>query len=672
MPRPPAPGRLPRTLLACAVSMAPTLVLSAAEEQLDEVVVQASKQGRTSNEIAAALSLIDATQLRQDRVQGLGDLAYRATGLSFQPIGQSNLQPSVMRGLSAGPTSFASSMVLMVDGVPTLSGFGFDDSLVDVERIEILRGPQSTLFGRNAQVGVINVIARAPSDAMYAGITAEFGERDRRALRFGLDGALVEGLLYAGIAGDWTRQDGFIHNTYLDRDENHRERRSGRATLRWTPGEATDITMRYARRRYDDGGSDWGPVNGPRYQVASGTESFNHSDDEALSLDLQHVFSNGLTLQAVTARNLVRDRLFQDTDFRPADLFNQGRDYSLQNLSQEIRLSGRWGNTQWLAGLYADRDDNDLAFRFRNPMRAATSLAVQDNRSLAGFTSWDIPVAAAWSLTAGARLERDEAAIHIPGEAPLSTQWTDFSPKLALVYRPDDRGNAYLSVARGFRAGGYNAFSPQANRLHDAYDPEQLLAFEAGLRRAWPALNLQLELNLYHMDIDDMHVQQILPGTGSAYIDNAATARSSGAELEWRYGFAPGWQLRGNAIFNRTRFRDFSDANGQYDGNHNLYAPDTQGALGLRYDNPHGWYVQADLLASGRIYLDAANRNHRPGFGRLDASAGFHIAAFDISVYVANATDRHYDAVGYLPGIATLYSPPREAGIGLHYGFDAR
>jgi iron complex outermembrane recepter protein len=174
------------------------------------------------------------------------------------------------------------------------------------------------------------------------------------------------------------------------------------------------------------------------------------------------------------------------------------------------------------------------------------------------------------------------------------------------------------------------------------------------------------------MNIDDMHVQQILPGMGSAYIDNAATARSSGAELQWRYGFAPGWQLRGNATFNRTRFRHFSDTNGRYDGNHNLYAPDLQGTFGLRYENPRGWYGQADLLASGRIYLDAANRNHRPGFGRLDMSAGYQFRAFDISAYVANVTDHRYDAVGYLPGIATLYSPPREAGIRLHYAFDSQ
>ncbi|HBR97185.1 MAG TPA: TonB-dependent receptor [Gammaproteobacteria bacterium] len=638
-------------------------------EPLAPLVVEASKQGHTLDEMPASVTVLEADTLDENRIHGLSRLSQRVPGLSFQPIGQSNLQPPVMRGLSAGPTSFSSSAVLLVDGVPTLSGFGFDDSLVGVEAVEVLRGPQSSLFGRNAQAGVINVVTRVPGDVLRADASLEMGERQRQALRLALDGPLVAGVLYGGVAGDFTRQDGYIDNTHTGSDENARERVSGRASVRWTPGESTDITLRVSRREYDDGGSDWGPLIGPRYTVASGTESFDRSAIDAVSLNVTHAITPTLTLEAVTADSRVRDRVRQDTDFMPADVVRLARDYTLDKLSQEIRLSGQWRGADWLAGVYADHDDNALRFSFKNPMREGTVQAAMDNRAVAAFSHWRVPLATHWSLSAGARVERTRAQIRSMLDGQREADWTRFSPTLALHHQASDHRSAYASLAQGYRAGGYNAFSPQANALFDAYAPEGVLSAEIGLRQQWPQYQASLAIALYYMDVDDMQVQQILADSGSAYITNAAKASSSGLEVEGSYGVAPGWRLQGSLAFNRTRFRDYTLGDANYDGNHNPFAPDVQGSLGLRYSHAQDWYLQASVLGSSRIYLDPANVNESPGYTLLNLVGGWFIGDAELGFYVNNATDREYDAVGFASGTTVLYSPPREAGIRLSYHY---
>jgi outer membrane receptor protein involved in Fe transport len=135
-------------------------------------------------------------------------------GFTFQASGQSGLQPPVMRGLTANIMGFSSSVALVVDGVPTLRGQGFDDNLLASSGWRCCGGPQSTLYGRNAEAGVVSVVTRQPGNDPYAVVSAELGSRDKRALRFDASHALVKDTLYLGVAGELFRQDGFVDNAF--------------------------------------------------------------------------------------------------------------------------------------------------------------------------------------------------------------------------------------------------------------------------------------------------------------------------------------------------------------------------------------------------------------------------------------------------------------------------
>jgi iron complex outermembrane receptor protein len=634
--------------------------------ELPAITVTVNKQAQALERVPASVTVFEGEELEDAGARSLEDVAAMTPGFAIQPMGQSGLQPPVMRGLTANVISFSSSAALVVDGVATLRGQGFDDGLFGVERVEILRGPQSTLYGRNAETGVVNIVTRAPGNDPYAALALDLGSRDKRAVRFDASRALVEDTLFLGVAGEFARQDGFIDNTYTGGTEDDCERYGGRLALRWTPDARTDVALRLSRRKYDDGGSLWGPIGGPREKVRSGTDSWNRSLSRTASLDVAHELAAGLRLRSITASNEYFDRILQDADFQPTDKTHLGRDYRFKTLSQEFRLEGTLGAATWLAGLYFDRDDNRLNFESKTPLALSRTWSTQEGNASALFTHWDIPLAGRWSLQAGARVERDEIRFRLAGGNEQTRDWTRFTPKLAVQYQWLPQTQVYASVADGFRAGGFNTFAPTAYR---SFAPEKLRSYELGVKGYLPGRRLSYAAAVYRMDIDDMQVQQMGPVIGQVYITNAATARSVGAEAELRWLLGAGWQLQAALGLNRTRFREFRDGASDYSDNRNPFAPDVNGHFGLRHDAAGGWFAQAHVAGYGKIYVDAANTPayRRPGYGVVNLSAGRRWEQTQLTAYVNNATGKRYDTFGFPNSATTIYSPPREFGLRLSW-----
>lgn len=632
----------------------------AAPTELPELRVTANKLEQSQEQVAGSLSVIDGQTLRDGGIDDLEKLARLTPGFTFQPFGQSGTQLPVMRGLTSSATGFSSSVLMLVDGVPTVMGQGFEHNLQGVERVEILRGPQSTLYGRNAEAGVLSLHTRPLDATPVARADLGLGSRERRDLGLELSQALIDDTLYAGVSGQWHGQDGYIENTYRGGQADDRERHTGRVHLRWTPGLNMDINLRYSRQDYRDGGSLWGAVDRSRREVQSGTSSWNHSSARSLSLDLQHVLDSGLTLRSITARNDFYDRVRQDSDFKPADLFHVARDYHMNTLSQEFRLEGQWRQSQWLLGAYADRDDHDLAFEQKLPLRLSRTEVNLGGNTRALFGQWIEPLAEHWTLTLGARMEQDKVRVAPRSGQSRSEQWQRFTPKLALQYEWQADSTLYASYSEGFRAGGFNAFSAAAG--YPGYDPEKVRSWEIGAKGWLADKRLRYSAALYWMDVKDMQVQQLVQ-PGVVYITNAAAARSTGLELEADYLLGEHWRIQSALGLNRTRFQRFSEGANDYQGNRNPFAPDLTGRLGLRYDADAGWYAQGGVSAVGKTYLDSANQYQRGGYGLIDLAAGYDFSHYQVSAYVDNAADKRYDAVGYLSGTARVYSPPREFGL---------
>lgn len=627
---------------------------------LPAVVVTTEKIERSLETVAASVAVVDGMDIEQSGITRMEQLEGRVPGLSFQPFGQAGMNSPVMRGLTANFSSFSTSTLLLVDGVPTLTAQGFEHSMLDLESIEVMRGPQSTLYGRNAESGVISIRSMPMDSEPRGSISVEAGSRDKQVLQFALNKPIVENQLYASIAGHWTSQDGFIDNILTSNKADDRERRDLRLGLRWTPSAATDVVLRYAQSLYDDGATLWGAPATQRTQVASGTPSWNRSWGQTFSLKVQHEIASGLKLHSITAANDFRDRVQQDTDFKPADILHIGRNNHLRTLSQEFRLDGRIGAADWLVGLYADRTDNDLQTLNKTMMGLSDIRANQKGSTTALFTNWNVPLIGNWMVSAGGRVERSTVKLLPVRAMAQRKEWTSVSPKLALQYHFNPEQQWYASVTRGLRAGGFNVLSPVAN--YSSFEPEKVWSYETGIKGMLLNRRMRYSLSAYTMDIRDMQVMQ-MPRPGLAYISSAATATSRGIEMDVNHRLGQHWQITGGVAWNHTRFDRFLDGITNYRGQRNPFAPDLTGHLGVRYQAPKSWYAQATIRGSGMVYLDAANRYKRNGFGMIDLVAGHKRGNWEMAAYVHNAANRRHDAVGYQNGFVTVYSPPREVAV---------
>jgi len=657
---------IPTLLVTSALAMATTARAEtgeAATDRLNDIIVTAQKVEQLLGTVPASVAVIGEAELRSPNLAGMERLEGRIPGLAFQPFGQAGLNSPVMRGVTANFNAFSTSTLLLVDGVPTLTAQGFENGFLDLDRIEVLRGPQSTLYGRNAEAGVIAVYNRPMEGPLRASVTGEYGSRNRRYGAASISAPIVDNTLYASASGSWFAQDGFIRNTASGQRGDDRERQNLNLGLHWTPSASTDLVLRYALQNYDDGATLWGAPTAPRLQVGSGLPSWNRSRSQTASLTAKHQITPDITIQSITAYNVFRDDVQQDTDFQPADMLSIRRDHHLRALSEEVRIDGKLGAATWLVGLYGDWSDNDLHNASRRGIVVEDLQTAQKSDSLAAFTHWTIPLGAGWTASLGARVERTGVEIRPLGGVRQKRDWTYASPRAALQHGFAPGQLWYASVSRGVRTGGFNALSPAAG--YPAFAPEKIWSYETGIKGSIDG-RLRYAVTGYWMDIKDMQVIQ-MPSPGTIYITSAATATSKGVEAELDWAIGAGFALKGGLTWNRTRFDRFVDGGAVYDGKRNPFAPDLNGHVTLRYDSPTGLFAEGGLTGSSRVHLDAANRYRRGGYRLVDATAGYRRGPWEVVAYVRNLFNERYDAVGYQNGFVTVYSPPREGGVRLNW-----
>lgn len=630
---------------------------------LPELNVVADKQLQSIDDVAAHVSSENAERLQQEGVDSLVDLEGRIAGLSFQPFGQSGLNSPVMRGVTANLNAFSTSTLLLIDGVPTLSAQGYDSNLLGVERVELLRGPQSTVYGRNAQAGVLSIYSNDLNGEERTRLGVELGSRNKQGLQVSTSQSLNDDRVRVSLAGELLQQDGFIDHEGYAGHADDRERQSLSAGVRWLLSDETDLTVRYRQQDYDDGSMLWGGVGSERAKVSSGTDSWNRSEGRQLSASLIHDFPSGIQFNAITAYNELQDRVQQDTDFQQPENTYIGRDHSLKTLSQEFRWEGQLGASDWLVGAYLERQDHDLRTYSKSYFGVSDIQAQQEGEGYAVFTNWKSPLTDRSRLVYGVRLAEDEVNLSPINGTKKHQSWSSVSPQLAFEYDLTNNHMAYVSYAEGVRAGGFNAVSPAVNFA--AYDPEETQSVEIGIKGQLNQSPLRYSLAAYQMNIDNMQVMQ-MPAIGVMYLTNAAKGTSKGVEASLAYYFDESWSAELGLAWNDTRFDRFTDGANNYANKRNPFAPELNGHVTLRYEDLSGWSASASVVSNSSIYLDPANTYEQEGYALLNLAGQYPISQrATLSAYANNVTDETYDAVGFQNGYVTVYSPPREVGLKL-------
>lgn len=635
--------------------------------QLETITVTAQKKEENVQEVPLSISVFSEIDIVDQKIESVKDIApFTPNLMLFDNSGAGNFTTTI-RGIQSSGTSLSTSAALLIDGIPILFANGLDETLMDIERIEVLKGPQSTLYGKDTEAGAINIITRKPDNDFRGKIGAEFGSDDKRQYSFSTSGPIVKDKFYVGISGQHYEKDGFIKNTYLDTISDDRENNSGKITLRWTPGDNLDLLLISSKAKRDDGKWNVNEISATKPLIHTNSEEYSKTDSFMNSLKIE--YDNGLyQFNSTTTQRKFDLDVFNDYDYSVATGYHVVEDNSYEKISQEFRLSSQRGGLNWLIGFYADKDDNRQKNLTTMSSGSSQTFRNFDSDSIGFFAHADYQINEKTSIVTGLRYDRDDKEYEdkLDKSNNEETSYSELSPKLTFKYKQTQNIMTYGSIAKGYRSGGFHPFS--APGYKKSYDKETLWNYEIGCKTSFMDNRFFINGAVYYMDIDNMQVKSAVD-RGLSYMSNAAKATSKGFELEATAKATRNLKFFTSFGYNVTEFDNFEDYFGNYKGNKNPYAPKYNYNVGAQYRNQQGIYARADLNGYGKTYLDNANQYDRKAYNLVNTKVGYEAKKFDIYFYANNLFDKEYDTIGAYGGYYRIYSLPREIGLNLVYRF---
>lgn len=649
-----------RSIVVCALLF--SVALADEAKKLQDMTVSAQKFEEKLVEVPIAMDVYDDVKLEDLNIRVYEDLSHFTSNFTIFVAGTGLTFP-IIRGIAADTAMDTTNATVFVDGVPYLGTFGNYIPMDNIEKIEILKGPQGTIYGKNAYAGVVNIITKKPTNTTEAKVNMKLGSDKLREFSGSASGAVIKDKFYIGVSANHYEKDGFIKNLYTNKYENYRESNFGKLYLRFTPNDNLEINLINQYVENDDGAPSMLPlVNG---EAVSKT---TNSDFEGMSNP--KIWNNSLKVdynwQDYTISSILTHRKYDEYNQYDAD-FTSTNDPMMIHVTNELSKKEYSFNTSFLAqkenftflaGIYADDLQNNLVTK-------ANSFGLTDaetnSNTYSFFINNDYKFNEKLSLILGARYDYDKIDFEdMINNTKDSNSYGEISPKIALKYKINQNFMTYASIAKGYRMGGYFLLTPPGH--DEKYDPETMISYEVGLKSQFE--NLTFNTSAFYMDISDKQVVTNI--THLSYIDNAAKATSKGFEIEANYEILNGLSVFGNFGYADSKLDDFKDALGDYSGNQVPFASKYTYALGVTYRHGSGFFITANAKSLSKFYSDKANLDKTDGYTLFDAKIGYESENFDIYLYGTNLTD---EDGGYNDAPLRLLSSPREIGLSFTYRF---
>jgi len=652
---------------------------------LDTVTVTAQKREENVRDVPVSMDVITGMDIEDAGIQDLKTLtAFSPNLISKQNINQNML---IIRGISSHNVVLNTPVGLFVDDINYPMTFMQNPDLMDVERVEILRGPQGTLYGRNTESGVVKIVTRKPDNEFRGKVFTDLGMYDANddaplyRLGAAINAPLVNDTLFLGLSGQAKQSDGYTENIYNNNDEAGKtDHKNGQATLRWLPGEKLDITFLANAFETDDGYGHVRYLDGPsatdRYHINWDGANTWQDKNNGQALKVKYT-APAFDLLSITTRNAFETDFKNDGEFGPLPMGDQVFYFDNTTWSQELRLMSSKDTSpwQWLAGLYYFEDKNNTLAEFFGQSRKTRF----DSRGYALFGQTTYTFFDRLHLTAGLRfdyLDVDGSQQNNMAASPYgaTVAHEEFLPKVSAAYDITEEIMGYATVARGLLAGGYNyAFANGSDTL--TFDPEMTWNYEMGLKTRFWGNTVTLNAAVFYIDIEDKQVEEFLAGPGARSVTNAARAHSQGAEVEVTVRPFRGVRIFGGLGYTEARFDEWTghEMNGEYDydGKDLPHAPEFTYNLGFTYHHLSGIWFRADVLGMATYYFDPKNESKSSGHDTVNLTLGYRGKSFAVSLWGKNIFDEQYvnSKTYYIGGHIVQDAPPRSIGVTMTYDF---
>lgn len=616
-----------RTVPACVTVLLATA--SYAQEvpdaKVEEVLVTAQKRTQRIQDVPIAISAISGSQLENRNIGSLADLGSVSPNLSISstPGNATASQVGIRGGVTINPSMFFDTSVGMyVDGVYIGKSQGSIFKMVDLERVEVLRGPQGTLYGRNSMSGAINFITRKPSGEFAGDVSVSLGSYNERVVKAAID-LPKSGIASVSLGLRTEDRDGWVKTTPGSSvtELNGTSQNQARLAVNLDISPAVQANYRFDASNVDSNAMhsqlyradipDLAPyVFRTRQTLASvdgpGQEK---SKVQGHSVTLDWKLDGNNSLKSISAHRSMKWDNGLDLDGSPLPFAHAERKSDYKQWSQELQWVGASGDMNYVVGAYIFSDDGTT----KNPQQYFGGTFNADSnygfgtRSRALFGQLDYKLTDRWTLTGGLRstsetkkIDRDIAFSFAPG-APYNTlipvgtsgeaTFKATSPLLVAAFKVDANTNVYAKYAEGFKSGGFNgehgdlATSTAANiaEVLTPFRPEKQKTFELGLKQSFADGRGQFNAAVFENKIDDLQLS-IFTATGAAasVIRNAGKATTRGFELEASYAPSSALRLQASYGYLEGKYNQFIDGGVDVAANRAyVHAPKNSFSLGL-------------------------------------------------------------------------------------------
>ena len=684
----------------------PTASASKTAIQVEEIIVTAQRREERLQDVPIAVVALSPEALQAKGVTSTEGLSAAVPGLTFTRVGASGTPFIRGVGSSAGDPSSEPSVATYVDGVyiasPNVNLFEFNA----IERLEVLKGPQGTLFGRNATGGVIQVRTKDPSFAPEADLSVGYANYDTKSAAGYVTAGLSDAIAF-NLAGSIRDQDdGYGNNRLSGVDTYVRDEQNIRGKLLFRLSDETQVMLAGDYLKVDSTGEDYKLPNGAigrddsvtdlgRYDTQNGFLAKTDTKSRGGSLTVDHDWGS-IRFKSITAYRKATGVNAADVDLVPDPYFNVYSRLTQDNWSQEFHLASSGdARVTWLVGaFYYDSSAGYSPLQISGTDLGGLTLDIYGDvrtKSASVFAQATTEIAPRTNLTLGLRYtdEKQEYTAKtdsdvglIAPEDSVDQSFNDPTWRIALDYKftPDILG--YVSYNRGIKSGGYGALSPVDTA---AFDPEQLDAYEVGVKSELLDRRLRLNASAFWYDYKDIQVQ-IVQGS-STFTQNAASARIRGIDLELQAALGERFTVSGNLAYTDGEYRDYENA-GSYglgvgplltidaSGNDTVRTPDLSGSLTLDYRMPisTGTLLSSLTVAqNGKFYWAADNERKEDAYTLVNASVRWLSSEekYSVTVWGKNLTDEEYRSMlsesSY--GDLTRQGDPRTYGVTLGVSF---
>lgn len=633
---------------------------------LDEIIIRSFKQNITLDNTPISASKISFNEINQMNISNLKSLSSFIPNLFVPDYGSKLTSPIYIRGIGSKINN--PSVGLYVDGVPFFEKSAFDFDFNEIDQVEVLRGPQGTLYGRNTMGGIINVYTKSPfkyEETILSISTGNYAQMKASASHYG---NLNETFGYA-LSGNYEHTDGYFINTFSNSNADPQNTASGRIRLSWKTSPFTTIHLLSQYEYSNQGGYPYGVIN----KQSGDLQPINYND---YSFYKRNMLTNGLTathrteniqINSQTAFQYITDHQGIDQDFSPKEMYFVNQNQKQHMLSEEFNLkSSASSKYSWLFGafgfyqgieneVHTNRKEKELHIRKRYNMPSFGG-AIYHQSTISDFFVKNL------SLILGMRydLEKTKTNYHayenkynekesLKANFDSKQTFAQWTPKASLQYNLNPSSMLYTTISKGYKAGGFNtSFEKEEDR---AFEPEYSWNYEVGSKLSTTNSVLHGSLTLFYIDWKNQQIYQSLPGGTGAMLKNAGKSASKGIELSIQTNPIERLGLQFNYGYTHATFKEYTRSSTlNYAKNYLPMVPSHTLSISADYSIKlqNVWVetmqFSTQYIGTGKIYWNEDNQYNQPFYGIVNMNMAFIKKHITLNFWIKNTTNTSYIA----------------------------